>query len=383
MTLPHYASRVLTYPGSAIRVDGPGKDVAWLVQFLGPSFRSHRAGDAAWQVRLVRDEPRFTNRLRAGRDPRGRRRPCFFLDTRIETLPLWRGPRGAVTVFDQSHGVFAFVRKDLGEVEVLAPAVGRLSRLGFMRIVREHVLSRLMDYSGLLVHSSALVLGGKAALIVGEKRSGKSSLLLHALSGAAGKDVRFLANDRVWLSERAGESVARGFPTISSLRLSSLELFPDVAARLRESRYGPALSLRETRLRRTPRANPWNRRKFTLSPLQLCRLLEVNAAAEAEVGALLFPQVTRAPGRIRMIPLRSEQAERLLRDGLFRAGHALKAGGVFAAPGFPRRLHGDRTARRIRDISRRVPGFIVELGLGAYKDRAWMDRLKVNMTDRR
>jgi hypothetical protein len=378
-------SRVLRYPGSTIQVKGPGSDVQWAVQFLGPGFSSRKAGEADWQVRLVRDPAAFERCLRSGPDPRARRRSCFYLDSRTETLPLWRGPRGATTVFDRHHEVFACVRRK--GVELLGRDGGRLPRLALMRIVREHALSRLMGLPGLLLHASALVVDGEAALMVGGKRSGKTSLMLHALGlGRAyasffREPVRYLANDRVWLSFSGPTPAVRSFPTISSLRLSSLAFFPEIAATLEKNTFVPAATLREGRLRSAPLAGPWNGLEYTLSPIQFCRTLGVEASAAAEVGVLLFPRVTGRNGRIRMIPMGRAEAENAVRRGLFRAGSPQKAGGLFAASGHPRRLQGETTTRRIRELVGRVPCYSVELGLGAYSDRNWLERLRTKLKD--
>ncbi|MBT8397256.1 MAG: hypothetical protein HKO65_02545 [Gemmatimonadetes bacterium] len=383
-TVPE-VSRVLRYPGSAIQVEGPARDVEWVVQFLGPSFSSRIMGEAHWRVRMVRDQTAFEKRLRAGPDPRARRRPCFFLDTRTETLPLWRGPRGATAVFDRDHGGFAFVRKQGSEVEILCPERNHISRLAFMRIVREHALSRLMSRPGLLLHASALVMEGRSALVIGEKRSGKTSLMLHSLwqgngdPSSSGGPARYLANDRLWLSFRNGAPTARSFPTIASLRLSSLGLFPGIAAKLEKSTWVPTLTLQESRLRSAPVAQPWNGRKYTLSPVQLCRLLGVEASAAAPVGIILFPRVTGKRGRIRITPMHSLEAEAALWRGLFRAGTPQKAGGLFSARGYPRRIDREATSHGIRELVGQVPCYSVELGLGAYSDRGWLNRLQARM----
>jgi len=203
--------------------------------------------------------------------------------------------------------------------------------------------------------------------------------MLHGLSQGATAPVRYLANDRVWLASDNGTFKARGFPTISSLRLSSVDLFPRVKERLRESTWTPVMTLQESRGRKVPQAEPWEGRKYTLSPIQLCRLLEVSASAVAEVGALLFPRVKRAEGRIRMVPMSRADAESALLAGLFRAGTPQKAGGLFAARGFPRRLDAEAALESIRELAGAIPCYAVELGLQAYSDRRWLERLREKM----
>jgi hypothetical protein len=220
---------------------------------------------------------------------------------------------------------------------------------------------------------------GRAALVIGEKRSGKTSLMLHGLSQGASAPVRYLANDRVWLSREEGTFKCRGFPTIASLRLSSVDLFPKVKERLRESTWTPVMTLRESQRRKVSRAEPWEGRKYTLSPIQLCRLMGVSASAVAEVGILLFPRVTGVGGRIRMIPMSPADAESALLRGLFRAGNPQKAGGLFAARDLPRRLDADCTLEDLRELVSRIPSHAVELGLQAYSDGRWLERLRKKM----
>jgi len=301
-------------------------------------------------------------------------------------------------VFDRNHGAFAVLRGRGDEVEVLAPEEGTLSRLAFMRIAREHVLSRLLGLPGMLLHASAFVMDRQAALIIGEKRSGKTSLLLHSLSGGicVGKGetggtrsvmgagdpdgrIQYLANDRVWVSDTPGRFMARGFPTISSLRVSGLGFFPDIAERLRESTWASTLTLKEARRPRARRSRPWNGRTYALTPLQLCRALDVEPVAEAQIGALLFPRVTGASGRIRVTPLTRGVAANFVERGLFRAGAEQKAGGLFAARGFPRRLNPDETWSWIQKLVRRVPSYSLDLGLQAYSDTKWVSRLEAKI----
>ena len=243
----------------------------------------------------------------------------------------------------------------------------------------------VLEQSSLLLHAAGFVVGGKAVLLAGRKRSGKTSLLLHTLNSGADANaaglsandrlpVRYLSNDRTVLLPDGARIVARGIPTIASLRTSSLELFPHIRDGIERSGFFPALTRREAGRYPLGVARPWGGSKFTLSPSQLCDLTGVDAAPSAPLGAIVFPNMSGKRGGIRITRLKKAEAIAQLQRALFRADHRVQVGPLFShsARG-PGKRRAERAAR-LSAVAEQVGCYSCDLGLQAYEDDAWLGR---------
>ena len=70
-------------------------------------------------------------------------------------------------------------------------------------------------------------------LIAGASGAGKTSLLIHVLSAG---NTDYLSNDRVLVSLGACPPQFRGMPTITALRSTTLDLFPQLKRSVERSR---------------------------------------------------------------------------------------------------------------------------------------------------
>jgi hypothetical protein len=353
-------ARLFHYHGLtiAVRSDEPAH-VAWLEEFLSPSFAVDDRGTPRCRVSLSIDARRYVDLLRRGPDPDGRSIPCFANDTNLVSLPLWTSPDAARVVFHRRSSVFLVARPELAEIEMIAARRTVAARPALMRVVRELAMMHVVQSGGLLIHGGAAAAGGRGFIVAGPKRSGKTTLLMHVLRAAR---IDFASNDRVVVAANGSAPTLRGLPTIVTIRHQTARRFSELS----EFARVPVPYLR--RLSETPPSRPETRRgghlPVTMSPAQFCRAMGVNAIAEARLTALVFPRVTGKPGTLVVSPLdRAEAAERL-RGGLFRSVAPVTVAPGLAVLGPP----GDPPAPEVlcRALVDVVPAFDCALGRDAY-----------------
>ncbi len=299
------------YNGLTIKAGSSDRaDLNWLEEFLCPFFELVDGPDYDSQVTLIGDSQRFEEMLERGPRSDGAEADCFALESSWIRLPLWDSPCDEQVIFDQEHKVFYRTKPDR-EIEILTAADNKNSRIALMRVIREFAMIHSAQRGGLLIHGAAFSVGDHCMIVAGPKRAGKTSLLMHALR--SGK-TRFVSNDRVLvLLEKAG-AMARGMPTIVTIRRESLEKFPDFYSRLETTSYDFTFSLDE----RPDRSTCADREgRFSLSPAQFCRFLQVSPSAQHQIGALVFPRISATKGSLDLELLTFEKAFGRLRAGSF------------------------------------------------------------------
>lgn len=367
--------KTLTYEGLAIRAGSTDPaDLSWLTQFLSPSFGISGQKGHDWTVELCRMPRRWSN-LRALRgDSGGSRRDAFYLDTRVDHLRRWTRDGESETLFDPGTELFFRINRKKKSTQVVTRGKRLSGRLHFMKVVREYAMGHVIAEGLFPAHASSFVLADRAVLIAGHKRAGKSSLLLHALSGAG---TRYLANDRTIVGpDREGALWARGFPTIVSLRSSGLELFPATGEALAESGYFPGLTLKEARFQKLGVARQWRPGQYTLNPAQLVHMLGVRPRGRARLGAFLFPRVTGGRGRIRFRRLPKVEAVERLLAYVFREGIDRKTGSLFSIDARTRGASRAALLPKAEDIAASTPTFECSMGSRAYDDDRWRVELE-------
>jgi hypothetical protein len=352
---------VLECGDTRIEVGCPSRaDAAWLEEFVAPAFRVGARGDAAdWRVEAILDGELYRELL-ASRPPGPLPEPVtFVLDQSVLRAAEWRMRDGQRVLADAAHGMVHLVSPGL--VRMVGDAPRRPFRLALLRVVRELFMSRAWGESRAILHAGALALGGRALLIAGPKRAGKTSLLIHAL-GAPG--AHYLANDRVVLSGEAGGLCARGLPTYVSVRHGTLALFPELARRLAES------GVRAHRLASETDDAPADATErdaddVKVSPPQLARLVGAPLCESGPLGAVLLPQVDLGESGLRLRRLSPHEADARFEDVLFAATSPATVSEVFVTPGearFDRASARSLWGRAVRS----VPVFECRIGRGAF-----------------
>jgi hypothetical protein len=257
-------------------------------------------------------------------------------------------------------------------IAVLAASRRPSLRIALLRILRELALARMPGGRYLQLHAAALGNADGGLILCGDRRAGKTSLLLHLLRSGR---LDFISNDRaIAFVSTDGDVMARGMPTVVSIRAGTCGLLPGlqldrIAAWKARMTLAEALDLPEMgagELRNVrPQSLPVNARvaKLSLSPAHLCHWLRVAPRAEAPLSVLLFPRVDprqKGIGLSRLSP--QNLAQRIESAQLPPAASMLNGW-----PDVPVAASSPRLPRQIAD---RVPGYDCVLGPDAYDDPA-------------
>ena len=337
--------------------------VAWLAEFLTPWFSVGVEGAHTVTV-TFRTRPGAHNEAAEAGARRADRAEvdCFVLDSRVVRHPAWRALDGGWTIVDQELDAVYRVTPDAACVEIVAGGGIPAARVALMRVVRELATAEALRNGALLLHAAALVRHGQAALLVGPKRAGKTTLLLRVL---ATPGTAFMANDRV-IVDGTRDALARGMPSIVSVRPEVLAPMVSVAARLRALGYHHSLTMAEGR--HAGSGQPPGR-GADLSPAQLCDLLGVRATSAAPVRAVVFLFASPGLGPPSLERLAAPAALPSLIDGLF-GGRATPVSEVFAGSSRNGRGHGATTDQQCRLLLKHVPAFACRFDPAALDDSA-------------
>ena len=351
------------------RVDAPDPVLAWLEEFFAPQFPAIHGAPPDRTIRFVVDAREHQSLLARGPHPQAHRVDCFTLDTRILSAALWQTPDDRRLAFDEAARVFYRHSPGApGVVSATAAEDAGPARVALMRMVREFAMMDASRAGWLLVHGAAVQVGDGAMIVAGPKRAGKTTVLLHALLHEGGALV---ANDRVAIRLEEGHAFVHGIPTIVSLRAESADWFPALALRLADGRYDFRRLLRE---RQAPATHaPVDRpAQWSLSPRQLCHLLDVESRATAGVSAVLFPTITGQPGAAVLEALPADRAIAAWTTATFRP---FPAAGMFRMDEASDPSATERRRSLTAQLVSGVPSFDCHLGTDAYgeSDR-WLGR---------
>lgn len=352
-------SRVFAYDTARVRVEADDPALDWLAECVTPHFAVEGAGAGApLRVALRTDPPRHAALLARGPAPEGGRIDCFAMDGRVIAHPRWSAPTGA-TAYDEEFHVFYVAGPD--GVEVVADGSRPWSRVALFRVLREVAAAGCHAAARLTVHAAAFVADGRAAILVGGKRAGKTTLLAHALAHPA---ARFLANDRAVVADGEDPPAVRGMPTIVRLRPEMARFFPEV---FRDGSRDPdqACWSRAEVLAR-PRRRMSEDAPVVLSPPQFVALFAAGQAGVAPLHAVAFPQVDAATLGHRVRALEPEEAGARLHAALLPAPPATGLLGAFGSAPPSRPAGADALADRCRRLAERVRCVECRLGPDAY-----------------
>jgi hypothetical protein len=354
--------REFQFGGGTIGVEAAEEPLAWLHEFVTPHFAAHD-GRAADRVVTLTIDPREHGRLAShGPHPQRITRPCFTLDSGIVSGHVWDVPGAGEVVLDEERDAFYRRRpEDPGRIEVVVARDGTDARVAIMRAVREYAMAYARRAGWMLLHAAAVSIESETFVIAGPKRTGKTTLLLHALRNERGT---YLANDRVALAVEPSGLTVHGIPTIVVVRRDSASRFDGLTAQLTDARYHyrdrVATRHAEHRAATSTPAATWG-----LSPPQLCHLLDVESRASARVTAVLFPYVGTLQGGTTFAKLSVPQALNAWFGSLFRP---CPPGGLFeigesgvTSPEVSVDLLASRFAAQVPSVS-------CHLGTDAYRD---------------
>jgi hypothetical protein len=367
----------LEFDGLRLRAEsGFPEDLQWLREFLCPQFRSVDDGTpAACVVRLLRDPDRFAVLDGQREAARERMIDCFALDQQVIRLPQWEGADGTWFVYDAKFHAIYVIDRASARVEIVAATRRRSPRVPAMRVLREFAMNHVLAQGHLVIHGSAFAIGTEGTVIAGPTRSGKTTLLMHLLSLG---EATYVANDRVLVREGRNGFSLRGMPAITTLRSTTLDMYPALREELVRRPWSHRLTMAESVAAGQP-IRMWEDARYGLTPAQFCTLLGVEARGDARFARLLLPRQTHRPGGITLRRLAPDESLPRLEEAIFGVGCWAHERNVFALPGEEEVPAADELRARSRRLAERLPVLECLLGEQAYADPAATRRLLANL----
>lgn len=294
--------------GPVVALEGDPDDLRWLTRFLEPWFEV--TPDAA-DHRLVVDRVVDRGRARSDRVPL----PAFTLDRGVVSLPGIVTGEGFV-LDDEAVGASYVTDED--HTLVIAAHGDLRARLGLLRLARELSWAYVEGADRVALHAAAFELDGRAFVVAGPRRAGKTTFLLAALHHLG---AGLVANDCVSIRPGATGPVVRGVPTVVRVRPGTCDLLPDVASRLAGSASFVCLP-------GDPRPPRPASADLHIGPGELARRLDRAATTDAPVAAVLLLD---EPGGVGPPSVRPADP-RLLRSARFGQDAASRPATVFSGP---------------------------------------------------
>ena len=347
------------------------RPLAWLDHFMFPWFapdgqKADGPDQRGLSVELTLDE----GAVASAHTITGEVAACFLLDTRVVSHPVVRRDGDTQTIADTELGVTYEV--DLwGRIVIVAPADSPGARIALMRVVRELAMLDAAARGRPVIHGAVVALGASAVAICGAKGSGKTSMLINALSTPG---ARYVSNDRAIVNVQGGAVTARGLPTIVALKPGTLELFPNIVPLIREAPNRHWLTPDESR---DLVGRPWRdpEKPIDLAPADFCSLIGVEPLAQATLAAVVFPHVDPTFRGVELTRLDRAAALERLRDSTVGARLADRRADAFAVGDLS--ASRDDTHRADDGAARlaELPCFDIRLGRDAFAEPGLPDAI--------
>ena len=357
---PSMPSLNLSRSGFTIRVETADRaDLEWLEENLTPSFCSAVAEPAVRLVTKIVDPGRHRALLDRGPDSPVQQVTCFGFDGHGGACTRWNAT--PTTLYDDELGVFYQLNEEGSQVDVVAPSSRPSTRIALLRLVREFATHHLAAQGALQFHAAALEHDGRGILIVGPKRSGKTSLLIHCL-GEAGS--LFVANDRAVVSSdsRLGWRLG-GMPTVISIRPGTIELLHRPGF-LAASRGSARMTLTEALAPPADGPPASAAQQLSISPRQFCHAVDAGRVESAPLRAIVFPRVDTDHDGLHFSRLSADGASERLRSHLLHPADTVFRSGLTGASGT------GAAAEMLVGLQAAIPAFECVLGKQAFSSES-------------
>lgn len=344
----------------AVETDDQGAS-RWLAEFVTPWFEPCPALSSAC-IRFTVSRAEFEAIERGYAKATTCLVPCFALDRGVVALPGWT-EAGITVVADTELG--SFYRVSGTAVEVIARPEFPRARIGLMRVVREFLIAAAQSTNRLLdLHAAAFATPAGAVLLVGPKQAGKTTLLTHFLRYGS---ASLIANDRVLVDVEPQSPIAFGVPTLVSVRVDTLELFPDLRRSPNErpsvlhSGESPGPIIFEP-------SGTGPSRDFGLSPSQLAQRCGSGTTRCAPLAAIVFPEIDVVSAGWSLEPLAIEVGSMQLLDSLYGVRALQRLRTIFEDMVDRREPQCDNAPAQVARLSAAMPLFRCRLGTDAYRN---------------
>lgn len=373
------ASQVFDYGGLRIAVRTVDRaTLSWLEEFLGPAFETVDDSRRDWTVTLDFDAATYDSLSSCSLDNTEAYIDGFTMDGSFRRFRVLQGPPQAL-LLDEKYAIYFEVDEAASRVRIIAANMGRTPRLALMRVVRELATVHSLCRGHVHVHGSAVAYRGRAFVLAGVKRSGKTSLLMHATQQRV---ARFISNDRVFLNCHDGSTFVRAMPTIFKIRPESLSLIPRFARRYRSLPYHFSDSLAES----ADLMNARRRELFQISAprprlntTQFCDLMNVPATGVSPLGAIVFPRITHTSDTVieRLPP--HVAARRLFEESMLKPSDQQRTAAAFRRPGEASVVTDAVTRDMCERIASQVPCYACAMGPTVYQRPFFFEELQRNV----
>ena len=372
------ANKVFDYGGLRIAVRTVDTaTLSWLGEFLGPAFETVDCSRPDWTVTLEFDAAAYHSLASRPLADTEEYIDGFTMDGSFRRFRVLQCRPPRTLLLDEKYGIYYEVNKTHSTVKIIAATIGRSPRLALMRVVRELATVHSLCRGNLHVHGSAFAYQGRALVLAGVKRSGKTSLLIHATQQ---RGVRFISNDRVFLDFNASSTLVRGMPTIFKIRPETLGLIPRFARRYRSSPYHFSESLAESddvMTRRRTESFHDSEPSPRLNTAQFCELMNVPPAGESRLEAIIFPRISREVGGAVIERLQPRVAAvKLFDESLLKSASPQRTAEAFRRASEPS-VVTDEVARDLCErIASQVPCYACAMGPAVYQQPFLFDELR-------
>jgi hypothetical protein len=291
--------------------------------------------------------------------------PSFMYDSRVLELPCRTNRRGGMVLYEKAYRAFYEVSADRRDVAIVIEKDSVSIRTPLMRTVREFAMNAAQAAGDFFLHASCFSVRGRAVVIAGPKKAGKTTLLLFACRPGA---VAYVSNDRIRVQTRGAGYRLRGMPVIINIREGSFDFFPDVKRRLLRNGLHHRLCGEEKPDSVIPPQQIGGDGAYELSTLQFCRVMSIRPVAAAAAPIVVIPRLTHARGTFALRRMRPAAAFRQLQRSLFGARYWAVSTPVF-------NLQPDRPAkaallqRQCRRFADAAPAFACDIGADLYRGR--------------
>jgi hypothetical protein len=338
-------------------------DLEWLEEFLCPQFQRVDPAGASCVVRFTRDPQRYEDLLEQSNAVVVREIDCFALDQQVIRLPSW-STDGVLCIHDTKFQCIYVLDRASSTVEIIASTRRRGPRIPAMRVLREFAMNHSLGQGHLFIHGSAVAIGSSGIVIAGPSGAGKTTLLMHLLSLG---NTAYMSNDRVLARHTPEGVMLAGMPAITTLRSSTLDMYPAIREALTTSPWNHYRTISESEQDASP-IKSWSDARYGLTPAQFCRLMGVESVASGMAKVVLMPKQTHQPGHITLTRLTPDVVEQRLREAIFGIGCWSHESNLFALPADRAVIPAAELHRRCNVFAASVPVFECGLGLQAYED---------------
>lgn len=271
------------------------------------------------EIELVVDADRYAEFLQQFPAGIGENIDCFTLDGEFDRHAIWRRESGAIWIHHAPARCMIRIGARGETITMIAAEDCPKWRSALLRVVRELATLAALEQGDLFIHGASVVIDGRAILLAGQKRSGKTSMLLNALRQPG---AGYLSNDRVLIQLLPKTPVVRAMPTIVKIRPESLQHLPNFTPPVDPPRYRCFKTIQECHsIAHPPQPSDAPPPPIpAMSPAQLCRWIGVQAIDKAPLAAIVYPRVDPSVITFDLLPMTGDQAVQKLISSRFPCG---------------------------------------------------------------